>query len=925
MKKAVLIILCLCMFMSNMTAIAAETLKNFASITAWSESYWQHKDTTSVTEGANGIELSQEHNVVKSGKGALKMYVEKTAVGLESVLTQNISGLEIGKYYRLSGDIFYKHIASNIKAHFRIYLGEKRIAFLGDVATPEEWSNINVVFRYGYNEQGAVDNDFGSEFILKISGGGYLYADNLSLKEVVWNDTDSTYVDNGNELIENGDFEFDLQAPSDVSNLVALAGNSEILLNWSQIEDVLVNKIGIYVDGTLIDTIDKTQDSYCIDSLQNGVEYEILIKTISKAGVESQGVAVTGIPHPPYVVPNVIKDDEKNRIIGITEEMEYSLDGIIWSIYDSNNPPLLDGDVSVYVRVHSAYQNVIPPSQVLHFTQNKTENGHLIIKDIRLIENSFSVAGKLKDSAKKKITLLVVKKGFDKRNYDNVLLVGQTESNSMGEFEFNLPVANKRKGNVNDGHYTVYLETEDGFGLDYNEVVFVCEDNRKVGISNLLNSEDPLSLITGSESDVCAAIGINVNDFINYSSDTSNTQLVSAFSNISLTDEEAVKKIVSAAEKTLIITATKDANAEDMYYLLSNYGENAGLSYNNKTIQSLINEGGPEINSAALYMAGKEHATNDDLMKTFRGGCALYYLNNATYGEITGLVENNNKYFDIDSTVISSYLAITGDKADVAAKALVQYKNKTPFTSSTDITNGLKAAIAATQKPNDPPPSSPTVGGNGGGGGSRDQFTTTVPPGFSLIEKDSGTMVDNPFNDLSNVSWAEDSILELYNKGIVSGYGDKLFAPSNNVTREEYLKILVVAFGLEDDTAVCEFSDVKLGTWYYPYVAAAVKNGVVNGISENEFGTGKSITRQDIAVMTYNCLKKAGIASYDVDYESFIDEGKINDYAREAVYNMKKLGIIAGYEDGSFLPQNYATRAEACKICCMAMRIKEGK
>ena len=270
-------------------------------------------------------------------------------------------------------------------------------------------------------------------------------------------------------------------------------------------------------------------------------------------------------------------------------------------------------------------------------------------------------------------------------------------------------------------------------------------------------------------------------------------------------------------------------------------------------------------------------------------------------------------------------MAITGDKADVAAKALVQYKNKTPFTSSTDITNGLKAAIAATQKPNDPPPSSPTVGGNGGGGGSRDQFTTTVPPGFSLIEKDSGTMVDNPFNDLSNVSWAEDSILELYNKGIVSGYGDKLFAPSNNVTREEYLKILVVAFGLEDDTAVCEFSDVKLGTWYYPYVAAAVKNGVVNGISENEFGTGKSITRQDIAVMTYNCLKKAGIASYDVDYESFIDEGKINDYAREAVYNMKKLGIIAGYEDGSFLPQNYATRAEACKICCMAMRIKEGK
>ncbi len=42
----------------------------------------------------------------------------------------------------------------------------------------------------------------------------------------------------------------------------------------------------------------------------------------------------------------------------------------------------------------------------------------------------------------------------------------------------------------------------------------------------------------------------------------------------------------------------------------------------------------------------------------------------------------------------------------------------------------------------------------------------------------------------------------------------------------------------------------------------------------------------------------------------FEDEGEIPDWAKKAVSNMKDKGVITGYDDGTFGPNNYVTRAE---------------
>ena len=108
-------------------------------------------------------------------------------------------------------------------------------------------------------------------------------------------------------------------------------------------------------------------------------------------------------------------------------------------------------------------------------------------------------------------------------------------------------------------------------------------------------------------------------------------------------------------------------------------------------------------------------------------------------------------------------------------------------------------------------------------------------------------------------------------------------------------------------------------SWYAPYVYAAKANGIVNGISETDFGVGSPISRQDMSVIINNII---GInADISTNRDTFTDDSNISAYAYDAVYAMKSLGILNGYENGAFNPRGQLTRAEAAKVISMVMDI----
>jgi len=171
------------------------------------------------------------------------------------------------------------------------------------------------------------------------------------------------------------------------------------------------------------------------------------------------------------------------------------------------------------------------------------------------------------------------------------------------------------------------------------------------------------------------------------------------------------------------------------------------------------------------------------------------------------------------------------------------------------------------------------------------------------------------FNDISSVPWAKEAIETLAAEGIISGPGDGTFRPNNKVTRAEFIKMLMMALELVDEEAVCTFSDVKEGAWYYQSIANAEKLGIVNGKGDGTFGVNDEILRQDMAVMIYRAAQLTGIdLGDDINVIPFTDEEDISGYAKEAVAAIQKAGIINGIGDGSFAPKKNATRAEAAVI-----------
>lgn len=172
------------------------------------------------------------------------------------------------------------------------------------------------------------------------------------------------------------------------------------------------------------------------------------------------------------------------------------------------------------------------------------------------------------------------------------------------------------------------------------------------------------------------------------------------------------------------------------------------------------------------------------------------------------------------------------------------------------------------------------------------------------------------FNDLNDVEWAVDAINTLAEKNIVNGTSDRVFSPSANVTRAEYVSMLMRAFGNNvtpsDDVA---FSDVLSGEWYYEPIAKALALGVVNGYEDGTFGINENISREDMMVMAYRTLNALSISiPANKPYASFSDQGSISDYAVEAIERMYCADIINGVGDNMLDPKGAADRAQSAKI-----------
>ncbi|MDQ2808549.1 MAG: S-layer homology domain-containing protein [Chloroflexota bacterium] len=136
---------------------------------------------------------------------------------------------------------------------------------------------------------------------------------------------------------------------------------------------------------------------------------------------------------------------------------------------------------------------------------------------------------------------------------------------------------------------------------------------------------------------------------------------------------------------------------------------------------------------------------------------------------------------------------------------------------------------------------------------SRAQLCKIVVLGEGLTLNTSG---GPHFSDVAVGSTFYSFIETAYNRGIISGYSDGTFRPSANVTRGQLSKIMVVAQGWPLDTSGGpHFSDVAVGTIFYPFVETAYHHGIVSGYSDGTFHPIDGATRGQIAKIAWGALQ----------------------------------------------------------------------
>ena len=293
-------------------------------------------------------------------------------------------------------------------------------------------------------------------------------------------------------------------------------------------------------------------------------------------------------------------------------------------------------------------------------------------------------------------------------------------------------------------------------------------------------------------------------------------------------------------------------------------------------------------------------------MKIFKSACANVSINS----EVEGILDATQEWLGID---LSAYKKLK-DKKSVNL-AVMKFSNDTKEEFKKYFDKAVKSAASSDSSKGN------TSSGSSGSKPSGPSGSAVVSPAATPTPAPVPTAAPrHEFSDMQNFDWAKEAVEALYDEKIVSGVGDNKFEPSREVTREEFVKMLAEAFKIPQSDEKINFSDVSESDWFAPYVFAAVAFGTVRGISEDLFGTGKSITRADMAVMAY---RAAGLSK--ADGKTFADDGEIPDYAKEAVYALNAAGIISGTGDNKFSPAASANRAEAAKIIYMLKNLNGGK
>ena len=189
---------------------------------------------------------------------------------------------------------------------------------------------------------------------------------------------------------------------------------------------------------------------------------------------------------------------------------------------------------------------------------------------------------------------------------------------------------------------------------------------------------------------------------------------------------------------------------------------------------------------------------------------------------------------------------------------------------------------------------------------------------FSLVPTALAEKADD-FTDVSRSDWYYQFVDYVTSKGYFNGTSETTFAPAENMTRAMFVTVLFRFDGAKGDRSQSAFTDVAPGQWYTDAINWAAANRIVDGVGDGKFAPNDPITRAQMCTMIERYLalyKKAWKVTLPEtgSVSVMVDENAIPAYALAAVKQCQRHGLVNGFEDGTFRPNELSTRAQVAAV-----------
>ena len=178
---------------------------------------------------------------------------------------------------------------------------------------------------------------------------------------------------------------------------------------------------------------------------------------------------------------------------------------------------------------------------------------------------------------------------------------------------------------------------------------------------------------------------------------------------------------------------------------------------------------------------------------------------------------------------------------------------------------------------------------------------------------------DTGFSDVDADDWFAASAVYVRDNGIMNGTSAATFDPDGTTSRGQIAAILYRAAGSPAASGGTAFSDVAETAYYADAVRWASANGVVTGYADGTFRPSDPITRQQLAAILW---RYAGSPAAEAG-AGYADEDAIASYAVTAVNWARDTGVITGRDGNRFAPSGRATRAQTAVILHRYLELPE--